>query len=260
MIAIDTLRYSINELTKLFHKSSPEEQIQLIGSLSTDPRKGAREILNRHLRVRERVQYERIRLNSMREHEDRLRAEGFKAIAGVDEAGRGALAGPIVAGAVVLSEDAYIEGLKDSKKLSKERREELYTVITKTAVEWAAFAISSDYIDAHGIQQANMQALAGAVRRLSVKPDYVLSDALSIQNLLDIPCQNLIRGDSLSVNIAAASIIAKVTRDRIMHCLHGVYPDYDFKRHVGYGTASHFELIAGHGISTIHRKTFLNQR
>lgn len=258
MKIIDTEQYSIQELTRFFHDGTPEIQLELVGLLSIDPRQGARDIITKHLRARERQMSERHQFDSMLRFERQLKAEGYARIAGADEAGRGALAGPIVAAAVILPDDFYLGGLKDSKKLSRERREEFFAKITEQADAWAVAAVSNKSIDDHGIQKANVAVLTQAVVKLRVSPDYVLTDGLSIAEHLNVPSQNLIRGDSLSVSIAAASIIAKVIRDRMMFCLHDKYPEYDFLRHVGYGTANHFMRIQDHGISKIHRITFIS--
>lgn len=254
---LDSSEYSIPELTEMFRSGSPQDQMELIACLSVDGRKGARDIISKHIKIREKEQRERQRLESMMKYEKGLQAKGFKVIAGADEAGRGALAGPLVAAAVILPQDCYIRDLKDSKKLSKEKRDCLFPIIIETALSWSVKSVANDVIDRIGIQVANMSVLAEAVNGLDMHPDYVLTDGFSLKDRLDMPSIGLVRGDSLSVSIAAASIIAKVVRDRMMHCLNDSLPQFDFRQHVGYGTAMHFALIAKNGISRIHRRTFL---
>lgn len=184
-----------------------------------------------------------------------LGEEGFCAIAGVDEAGRGALAGPVVAGAVILPSDRLYEGIYDSKRLSSTERDEAYELITGTALAWAAGIIEPAEIDSVNILQATLRASKQALTALKKPPDFILFDALELPELM-IPQQSLIKGDSRSVSIAAASIIAKVTRDRLMVEMDSVYPGYGFAVHKGYGTRVHLDAIRDLGASPIHRLTF----
>ncbi|HIU57030.1 MAG TPA: ribonuclease HII [Candidatus Ornithomonoglobus merdipullorum] len=177
-------------------------------------------------------------------------------IAGVDEAGRGPLAGPVTAAAVVLPEDAVIDGLNDSKKLSEKRREELFDVIRDKALAYAVYSVDEKRIDEINILQATFEAMRGAVGALDVIPDLVLVDGNRSPGL-ELPCETVVKGDSKSMSIAAASILAKVTRDRYMRRIAEIYPGYGFEKHKGYGTKAHYEAIERLGICDIHRRTFL---
>lgn len=198
------------------------------------------------------------RLEKMSEYEKRLRDKGFSSIAGVDEAGRGPLAGPVCAAAVILPEGIYIEGLNDSKKLSEKKREELYDIIINSAVSYNIEMVSEKVIDEINILQATYLAMNRAVEGLEVKPDYVLIDGNRIENM-KIAHETVIKGDSKSVSIAAASILAKVTRDRYICKLADKYPEYNFQKHKGYGTAEHREAILKYGPCELHRRTFLKK-
>ena len=177
-------------------------------------------------------------------------------LAGVDEAGRGPLAGPVTAAAVVLPEDAVIDGLNDSKKLSEKRREELFDVIRDKALAYAVYSVDEKRIDEINILQATFEAMRGAVGALDVIPDLVLVDGNRSPGL-ELPCETVVKGDSKSMSIAAASILAKVTRDRYMRRMAEIYPGYGFEKHKGYGTKAHYEAIERLGICDIHRRTFL---
>ncbi len=177
-------------------------------------------------------------------------------LAGVDEAGRGPLAGPVTAAAVVLPEDAVIDGLNDSKKLSEKRREELFDVIRDKALAYAVYSVDEKRIDEINILQATFEAMRGAVGALDVIPDLVLVDGNRLPGL-ELPCETVVKGDSKSMSIAAASILAKVTRDRYMRRMAEIYPGYGFEKHKGYGTKAHYEAIERLGICDIHRRTFL---
>lgn len=186
---------------------------------------------------------------------DRSRAKGG-ILAGVDEAGRGPLAGPVVAAAVILPPDTVIEGLNDSKKLSEKRREELFDVIKDKALAYAVYSVDEKRIDEINILQATFEAMRGAVGALEVRPELVLVDGNRSPGL-ELPCETVVKGDSKSMATAAASVIAKVTRDRYMRKMAEVYPGYGFEKHKGYGTKAHYEAIERLGICDIHRRTFL---
>jgi len=186
--------------------------------------------------------------------EQKLRKQGYAHIAGSDEAGRGAWAGPLVAAAVILPPKHRIRGIRDSKKLSPEARERLYEHITRLALAWSFCVISPRTIDSRGITYANREALHQAIKKLSPHPHAVLIDAVRIDT--GIPTRAIINGDEIVQIIAAASIIAKVTRDRMMRRLHQKLPHWGFEQHKGYGTAHHQEMLRRHGISRIHRLSF----
>ena len=190
----------------------------------------------------------------MKEFENELYENGIKYIAGIDEVGRGPLVGPVVTAAVILPRDFYDERINDSKKLSEKKRELLYDVIMENAVSVGIGISSEDVIDEINILEATKKAMIEAVNNLSVKPEHLLIDAVKLN--IDIPQTPIIKGDAKSESIAAASIVAKVTRDRMMVELDKEHPEYDFKHNKGYGTKKHIEAIEKYGILKEHRKTF----
>ncbi|HYE68584.1 MAG TPA: ribonuclease HII, partial [Anaerovoracaceae bacterium] len=204
----------------------------------------------------ERELKERLKLAEMKQFEEELYAGGVRHIAGIDEVGRGPLAGPVVAAAVILPADFDILGVDDSKKLSEKKREELYTLITKYAVCYSIGIIDNYMIDEINILEATKLAMKQAIEKLQITPEYILIDALTLKDIV-IPQKGIIKGDSLSVSIAAASIVAKVTRDRMMGEYHQKYPHYCFDQNKGYGTKAHYEGIDSFGICELHRKSFL---
>jgi len=183
------------------------------------------------------------------------RASGYSCIAGLDEAGRGPLAGPVVAAAVVLPEGLLIPGLTDSKQVPEPLRERLFDVIREQAVCYGVGIVGERTIDEVNILQATMIAMERALEQLAPRPDYLLIDALTLKRV-SLPQNPIIKGDCRSHSIAAASILAKVTRDRLMLALHEHYPQYNFRQHKGYGTKEHLSLIRAHGPCEAHRKTF----
>lgn len=190
----------------------------------------------------------------MKEFETELYNNGINFIAGIDEVGRGPLVGPVVTAAVILPKDFYDERINDSKKLTEKKRELLYDVIMENAISVGIGISSEDVIDEINILNATKRAMLEAVNNLSVKPEHLLIDAVKLNT--DIPQTSIIKGDAKSESIAAASIIAKVTRDRMMVELDKIHPEYDFKHNKGYGTKKHIEAIRKYGIIKEHRKTF----
>ena len=190
----------------------------------------------------------------MKEYENELYNKGIILIAGVDEVGRGPLVGPVVTAAVILPKDFYDERINDSKKLSEKKRELLYSVIYENAISIGIGISSNEVIDEINILEATKKAMKEAINNLSVKPEHVLIDAVKLD--INIPSTSIIKGDAKSQSIAAASIIAKVTRDRMMVELDKLHPEYDFKHNKGYGTKKHIEAIYKYGILKEHRKTF----
>jgi ribonuclease HII len=212
-------------------------------------------------RQREREEKARIRLEkeisrtkALMVYEERYASEG--PVCGIDEVGRGPLAGPVVAGAVILPTDHLILGLNDSKKLSPKKREELYDVIMREAVAVGIGSESPEVIDQINILQADYRAMRTAIEKLALKPGILLNDAVTIPEVT-IPQIAIIHGDALSASIAAASIVAKVTRDRLMVRYDSIYPEYGFARNKGYGTAEHIAALKKYGPCPIHRKTFI---
>ena len=190
----------------------------------------------------------------MKEFETELYNKGINFIAGIDEVGRGPLVGPVVTAAVILPKDFYDERINDSKKITEKKRELLYDVIMENAISVGIGISSEDVIDEINILNATKRAMLEAVNNLSVKPEHLLIDAVKLNT--DIPQTSIIKGDAKSESIAAASIIAKVTRDRMMIELDKIHPEYDFKHTKGYGTKKHIEAIRKYGIIKEHRKTF----
>ena len=222
----------------------------------------------------ERLQKQREKMADMRVREDELRAEGYKYIAGVDEVGRGPLAGPVIAAAVVLPEDFNVLGIDDSKKLSEKKRTELFEIITQKAVAIGVGGVDEKTIDEINILQATKLAMKRAVEACEIKLreklgsgetdsdpeghviDYILFDAMKIEDI-DIQQESIIKGDAKVLAIAAASIIAKVTRDLMMVAYDNEYPGYAFAKNKGYGTKEHYEGLHAQGMCPIHRRTFL---
>ena len=197
---------------------------------------------------------------SLYEFEHAKRAElGIKYICGVDEAGRGPLAGPVFAAAVILPEDFEIEGLNDSKKLSEKKRDLLFDEIIEHALAYSIQAVDHKTIDEINILEATMLAMKTAVENLSIKPEHVFIDGNRVPKNMEIPTEFVIKGDATSASIAAASILAKVSRDRFMLEMDKKYPEYCFAKHKGYGTKLHYEKLREFGPSEIHRLTFLKK-
>ena len=188
--------------------------------------------------------------------EDAARAKGFAQVCGVDEAGRGPLAGPVCAAAVILPPGCEIDGLNDSKKLTEKKREALFPVIQQQALAWSVAYAEVEEIDSLNILQATFLAMRRAVEGLSLPADYALIDGNRLPPLA-IPGETVVKGDSRSMSIAAASVLAKVSRDHVMLDLDRQFPQYAFAQHKGYGTALHYEKIKEHGVSPVHRLTFL---
>lgn len=192
------------------------------------------------------------------EYEKEALSQGFKCVCGIDEAGRGPLCGPVCAAAVILPIDCEIEGINDSKKLSEKKRDALYGVITQKAIAYSVVMVDAATIDEINILQATFKAMREAVDRLAVKPDIALIDGNGKPGL-SIEERTIVKGDAKSISIAAASILAKVTRDRYCIELDKKYPEYQFAKHKGYGTKLHYEMIAQYGICPEHRRTFLKK-
>lgn len=194
-------------------------------------------------------------LSSMALFERALTSFGYQFICGIDEAGRGPLAGPVVAAAVILPPSCSIRGIRDSKELTPLQRDSLFDPIMNQAISVGVGIVDNETIDRINILQATLLAMKEAVSKLAQKPDYLLIDALTLPEI-KIPQKGIIRGDAQSVSIAAASIIAKVTRDRLMDQYHHEFPEYNFAVHKGYGTKEHFAKVRAYGPCRLHRKTF----
>lgn len=196
------------------------------------------------------------RLIELKKIEKELYERNFKNICGIDEAGRGPLAGPVVIAGVIMPEDSMIEGVNDSKKVSEKKRELLYDKILDEALSYSVAIIGQDIIDDINILNATKQGVTEVVKGLDIRPDLVIIDALQHIDTNGVPYESIIKGDAKCYSIAAASIIAKVTRDRIMREWDEVYPQYGFIQHKGYGTAKHIQAIKEYGLCPIHRKSF----
>ena len=192
------------------------------------------------------------------EFENQAYDDGFSVVCGVDEAGRGPLAGAVFAAAIVLPKGMIIDGVNDSKKLSEKKRNALFNVICEKTIDYSVGIASETEIDEINILNATFLAMHRAVEGLSVKPDIALIDGNRAPHL-DIEERTIVKGDAKSISIAAASIIAKVSRDRYMMTLDELYPEYQFAKHKGYGTKLHYEMIEKYGVSSVHRKTFLKK-
>lgn len=197
------------------------------------------------------------RLMNLKQMEKELREKGFNTICGIDEAGRGPLAGPVVVASVIMPADSMIEGVNDSKKVSEKKREKLYDLILEEAISYGVGIIGQEEIDDINILNATKKGLTMSLQELTVKPDLIAVDALTHIDTLGIPYESIIKGDAKCYSIAAASIIAKVTRDRIMREWDKIYPEYGFEQHKGYGTAKHIATIKEKGPCPIHRKSFI---
>lgn len=211
-------------------------------------------VVHQPLSMRQRL--EQARLKSLTAHERHARLEGYKDVAGVDEAGRGPLAGPVVAAACIIPEGVYFEGIDDSKKLSAEQREKLHKkIIENEDIVHAVELVDAAMIDQINILQATMRAMVGAVIKMKKKPDFVLVDGNQVPKF-GVPAQAIIDGDSLSQSIMAAAILAKCTRDKLMLEYHEKWPEYGFAQHKGYGTEKHLQALKLYGPCPIHRRTF----
>ena len=197
------------------------------------------------------------RLNLLKEEELKLYENNIEYICGIDEAGRGPLAGPVVVGAVILPKDSFIEGVNDSKKISEKKREKIYEQILEEAISYSVGIVDQKTIDEINILNATKLGVKIALEGLKQKPDVIMVDALTNMDTLGIPYISVVKGDAKNYSIAAASIIAKVTRDRIMKEWDEIYPAYGFSKHKGYGTAEHIRVIKENGPCILHRKSFI---
>lgn len=201
---------------------------------------------------------ELLRLQELKKIEEDIYEHGnVEYICGIDEAGRGPLAGPVVVASVVMPRDSMIEGVNDSKKVSEKKREKLYDEIIENAISYSVGIVDQKEIDRVNILNATKAGLTESVKGLKVRPDIILVDALKGIDTCGVPYESIIKGDAKCYSIAAASIIAKVTRDRIMRQWHEIYPEYNFIQHKGYGTAAHIAAIKEYGLCPLHRRSFV---
>lgn len=244
----------IGEIKALFKDATLEELKDLIQEYEPDERAGVVKIVEQGKKKIAAFEKEVLRTYNMKEYERKY--ENCRYICGIDEVGRGPLAGPVVAAAVILPKDIDIYYLNDSKQLSEKKREELYDEIMEKAISVGVGFADETLIDEINILQANYVAMRSAISQLSVKPEILLNDAVIIPEV-DIPQESIIKGDAKSVSIAAASIVAKVTRDRFMVEIDKEYPEYGFASNKGYGSPTHIQAIKDIGPCKIHRRTFI---
>ena len=247
---------SIGEIKKEFEQADRQTLLSLYEAYADDNRAGVVSLISKYKKQEEKLEEEKKRIENMSIYERKY--ADFQYICGIDEVGRGPLAGPVVAGAVILPKDCDILYLNDSKKLSEKMREALYDEIMEKAVATGIGIVGPNVIDEINILQATFKAMRDAVAGLKEKPDYVLIDGDKSPSV-DIAHEPVIKGDSKSMSIAAASILAKVSRDRYIVKMSEKYPGYGFEKHKGYGTKAHYEAISELGISPIHRKSFLKK-
>ncbi|MDZ5711702.1 ribonuclease HII [Jeotgalibacillus haloalkalitolerans] len=240
----------ISQIKEMLTESPDEE---LINQLKSDDRKGVQKLLKSYQKKIEKDQMLAQQFKDMQAYEKAALLKGYSLIAGTDEAGRGPLAGPVVAAAVILPEGFYLAGLNDSKKLSEQKRELFFEEIM-TSADVGVGIIEAAEIDRINILNASKQAMIKAIRQLKQQPEYVLADAVTLD--IQIPQKSIIKGDAKSVSIAAASVIAKVTRDRLMKEAAEKYPGYDLEKNAGYGTKDHIEAIKKLGLTGEHRRSF----
>ena len=245
---------TVKEITEEFEAVPCGEREELYRLYQDDPRSGVQKLLERYRKKDEALEKEKLRMDEMLRYERKYSHVGY--LCGIDEAGRGPLAGPVVAGAVILPPEKKILYLNDSKKLSPAKREELYDVIMKEALAVGIGIAGPARIDEINILQATYEAMRQALGKLSVKPQLLLNDAVTIPGV-DTPQVPIIKGDAKSASIAAASIIAKVTRDRLMQDYDKALPEYGFASNKGYGSAEHIAALKKYGPSPIHRKSFI---
>lgn len=245
---------SFAQIKECFAKATVDDIPALLRTYENDSRKNVASMVEKYRKNLQKYEEELLRIEKIREYENKF--SQYEYICGIDEVGRGPLAGPVVAGAVILPKGCKILYVNDSKQLSAKKREELFEIIEREAVAVAYGIVPPQRIDEINILQATYEAMRIAINNLSVKPDILLNDAVTIP-LVDIPQVPIIKGDAKSITIGAASIMAKVTRDRMMEDYDKIYPGYDFAGNKGYGCAAHIEALKRLGPTPIHRNTFI---
>ena len=245
---------SAAKIKEILQAASMEKLPEFIAEYENDPRSGVQKLVSGALKKIDALEKERQRIENLKKYEKEYAQYTY--ICGIDEVGRGPLAGPVVAGAVILPKDCDILYINDSKKLSAAKREELYDIIMEQAVATGLGTIGPDRIDEINILQATYEAMRQAIAQLSPQPDLLLNDAVTIPKVT-IPQVPIIKGDAKSISIGAASIIAKVTRDRMMVYYDSIYPEYGFASNKGYGSAEHIAALKAYGPTPIHRRTFI---
>lgn len=248
---------TVEEIRRMLSTASRENLPQVMAQFRDDPRRGVQNLLSRYQKELALQRAEEERLGQLWEKELFLRKCGYQHVAGIDEAGRGPLAGPVVAACVILPSACTLPGLNDSKLLSPDQRAVLAGLIKQQCIAWSIAICDHQEIDRINIYQATIKAMVKAVQSLEVQPDYLIIDALKIP--VSIPQEGIIQGDSKCAAIAAASILAKTYRDGIMDILDEIYPQYGFRENKGYGTPRHLEAIKRYGPCEIHRQSFIQK-
>lgn len=248
------MELKINEIKKEFEDSDIEKIDDIINKFNNDQRNGVIKLITKYKKVKEKYEQEIIRTEGIKEFE--YKYSEFTNICGIDEVGRGPLAGPVVAGAVILPKDKNILYLNDSKQLSAKKRDELYDIIMENAISVGIGVVSPSCIDEINILQATYEAMRIAIGKLLVEPNILLNDAVHIPKVR-IKQVGIIKGDCKSISIAAASIVAKVTRDRMMEEYDKLFPEYGFARNKGYGSSEHISALKEYGPCAIHRNSFI---
>ncbi|GGJ43896.1 ribonuclease HII [Virgibacillus kapii] len=246
-------KHSISVLKQLFEAGELSEE--LIANLRSDERKGVQQLIASYEKKQQKNKELQEKFLQMSSYEQNCFAKGMEYIAGVDEAGRGPLAGPVVAASVILPANFELLGLNDSKQLTESARNRFYQTIKENAISYGISIVSSETIDQVNIYEAAKLAMRDAIKQLRPSPEHVLIDAVELDKL-SCPSESIIKGDAKSISIAAASILAKVTRDHYMKALHSEYPMYDFASNMGYGTKQHMENIKKYGVCPYHRRSF----
>ncbi|WKY48839.1 ribonuclease HII [Eubacteriaceae bacterium ES3] len=252
---MDFKSYKVGEIKELIKNIPVEEYERVINALSADSRVSVNKLGLSLSKQKERLEIELNRIDKLKELETKLNAQGVTSIAGIDEVGRGPLAGPVVTCAIIMPAESRIMNVNDSKCLSKKRREELNKIIMDECLDFGIGIADPEVIDTVNILNATKTAMLLAVGNLSKKPELLLIDAVTLDT--DIPQKGIIKGDSSVYVIACASIVAKVFRDKLMEEYHEKYPEYGFDKNMGYGTAQHIEAIRKYGLTPIHRESFV---
>ena len=243
---------TISEIRDILKQGTVEKTV--LEEIMADERKSVRQLVDAYIRRLNRELAERFRVEDMYEPESSFYKKGLEYVAGIDEVGRGPLAGPVTVAAVILKPHFFIAGLNDSKKVAPRQREEIAKKIHETAVDISIVSLSPEEIDMRNIYAATMEAMYRAVQNLKIQPQAVIVDAMPLH--FPVPSLSLVHGDAKSASVAAASIVAKVHRDHLMDEYDKVYPGYGFSQNKGYGTAEHIDAIRTLGITPIHRKSF----
>ena len=251
------MKKSINEIKTEFLNTPIIDIYKVINIYNNDQRIGVQNLIKSYKNKLKKYEEELIRIENMKKYEKEAYSQGKTLIAGIDEVGRGPFAGPVVTASVILLKDCNILGINDSKKLSEEKRNELFKLIKEQAIEITINMEDNNVIDEINILQATIKSMTKNVHSFKNKPDYLIVDAVNLD--LNIPCIAMPKADEKSISVAAASIIAKVTRDEYMSQMHLIYPQYKFNINKGYGTKEHIEAIKKYGPCPIHRKSFIKK-